>query len=343
VTRPGYVLVKGTAGLGNRIFALLSAALYARLASRRLVVDWSDPSYSNDRSNVVHRFFHSPVLSPLDELPDTASVRPSVWRGRLHRTAMELVREQLPELVTDPLVWRHYSFELARLDHQEELLVMWTYYPLVNELRRHFHGEFSTLRELDDDGVLRRLMRETLELHPAIRQRVDDVRSSWPAGPLIGVHLRHTDKVTNEGSVRRRLDALLRRHAGARVYLATDSRAMQERLAGAYPDLLTMPKWYPAGGKLHESRECRDRTENGIEALTELYLLSGCDHLVVDRRSAFSRLAVILSNPESCHVHDVNPWRAIPPRLSARLWQAAAAVKWGRQRMAAGHNLSRLQ
>ena len=49
---PNYVLVKGNAGLGNRLSSVLSGALYARLSGRRLLVDWTDWMYSNDGSNV---------------------------------------------------------------------------------------------------------------------------------------------------------------------------------------------------------------------------------------------------------------------------------------------------
>ena len=52
-----YLLVKGTAGLGNRLLFLLSALLYARLTERLLVVDWCDSTYSNDGSNAFPLLF----------------------------------------------------------------------------------------------------------------------------------------------------------------------------------------------------------------------------------------------------------------------------------------------
>jgi hypothetical protein len=73
-----YLLVKGAAGLGNRIFALLSAILYARLTRRQLVVDWTDGSYSSDGSNAIHHFFRSRLFSSGDRIPETESVAPEV-------------------------------------------------------------------------------------------------------------------------------------------------------------------------------------------------------------------------------------------------------------------------
>ena len=53
----GYVLVKGKAGLGNRMMSAMNGILYAMLSGRRLVVDWSDFTYSNDHTNVFPKLF----------------------------------------------------------------------------------------------------------------------------------------------------------------------------------------------------------------------------------------------------------------------------------------------
>ena len=42
-----YLLVKGAAGLGNRVFALVTAILYAKLSDRTIAIDWRDSQYSH--------------------------------------------------------------------------------------------------------------------------------------------------------------------------------------------------------------------------------------------------------------------------------------------------------
>jgi hypothetical protein len=328
--------VKGRAGMGNRIFSLLTAVLYARLTRRRLLVDWSDASYSSDGSNAVDRFFISGLFGPSDRIPDTDSVRPEAWRGRLRQSASAMANALAPDLARDPLIWKRFSVDLSKLDHPEEVLVMWTYFPLIDQLRRHFHGEFSALRGLDTESVLRRLMRQSLELHPAIRERVNGLRRTWPAGPVIGVHVRHSDKTTRSGAVRRHVDELRSRHPGAPIFLATDSRGVEDLFARTYSGLLTAPKWYPSGPQaLHENAECPDATMNGIEALTDLYLLAGCDYLVLDESSAFSRLAGILTDAEPSHVRDLRRLRALPSRIRHWLWLTRESIRWGPRRVLA--------
>jgi len=331
-----YLLVKGRAGLGNRVFCLLTAVLYARLTGRQLLVDWSDGAYSSDGSNVVHQFFISKLFGPFDQIPDTDSVRPRIWRGRLRESATAMVKTHAPELAGDPLGWRRFSVSLSKLNYPEEVLVMWTYFPLIDQMRRHFHGEFSGLRKLDTEIILRRLMRESLELHPAIRERVNGLKRNWPAKSVVGVHIRSTDKMMNVRAVRRKVDELCSQHPGAPIFLATDNQAVEDLFARTYPGLLTAPKWYPRSGKaLHANLECPDRGVNGVEALTDLYLLAGCDYLVLDTSSAFSRLVSILADAECGHICDLCRWRFLPPQVRHMLWLTRQSVSWGPRRFLA--------
>jgi hypothetical protein len=52
-----YLIVKGCAGIGNRIFSLVSAIEYAKKTNRTIVVDWKDGVFSNRDSNAFNVFF----------------------------------------------------------------------------------------------------------------------------------------------------------------------------------------------------------------------------------------------------------------------------------------------
>ena len=334
MARSKYLLVKGAQGLGNRVFALLSAMVYARITGRKLVVDWSDGSYSPEGSNAIHHFFRSSLFSPADEIPDSDSVEPRIWRGRLRESAMAMAEGCAPRLRGDPFLWKRFSIDLSRLDYQEDVLVMWAFFPLVDLMRGHFRGEFSRLRRLDTDSILRETMHQYLELQPAVRERVDSMRRDWPRHPTLGVHVRHTDKKTDVRGIQHRVNKLRSQHPGAQLFLATDNRAMEELFAQTYGGVLTAPKWYPqAEIRLHESAECPDKMQNGIEALTDLYLLAGCDYLVLDTSSALSRLASILADKKCTEIRDV---RRLPRRVRDVAFAARESIRWGPKRLLAG-------
>src|SRR5436190_15007750 len=86
MTNCKYLVVKGKAGLGNRMLFALTGILYARLTDRRAVIDWRDHTYSDDGSNAFPRLFDCSSCGTTDELPVTDSVAPTIWRGSLAKS-----------------------------------------------------------------------------------------------------------------------------------------------------------------------------------------------------------------------------------------------------------------
>lgn len=162
------LLVKGVEGLGNRMLAALTGILYARLTGRRLLVDWGDFFYSSDGSNAFPRFFQCSSCTLADEIPQTDSVRPSVWRGRLDESGWSM-REQYGRS-------HALSVDLARLDYEEDVVVMCTYADFVEALRTHFNRALKVFVGESRGAILRKLLQEDLQLHPRIRERVDQFK-----------------------------------------------------------------------------------------------------------------------------------------------------------------------
>lgn len=151
-----YLIVKGIAGLGNRMLSALTGILYTRLTGRRLIIDWSDHYYSSDGSNVFHRYFECPLTNPTDEIPATDSVSPPIWRGNLHESAWYMRKQE--GQVYNPEAWQIFSIDLERLDHDEDVIVMWTYDEKVDLLRKHFKETFAELNGISTDNMLRKLL-----------------------------------------------------------------------------------------------------------------------------------------------------------------------------------------
>ncbi len=51
MTSAGTLVAKGRAGPPDRMLAVASAIVYARVRGRQLVVDWRDETYSNEGTN----------------------------------------------------------------------------------------------------------------------------------------------------------------------------------------------------------------------------------------------------------------------------------------------------
>jgi hypothetical protein len=324
-------LVKGIAGLGNRILCLLTASLYARLSGRKLIVDWRDENYSSGAVNAFHHFFQSPLCAPADQVPETDSVAPPIWRGRLHASAWSMkVRYGS---VNDAQGWRPFSIDLGRLDYSEQVAIMWTYSEELDPLIPHLEAASDPLARAERSAILRTLLSETLTLHPAIRAKVDEFKRGHFKGRTVGVHVRYTDHRTALWATLEAMHRFLERDPACRIFLCTDNIQVKRLFEEKYQSVVSTPHWYASipGRPLHVGSYRPDPIVAGIEALTDLYLLAQCDELIVDTSSSFGLLATLLANVPRARVCDVKRRDKLPPRIrnaTTRLTRRLRVHSW---------------
>jgi hypothetical protein len=335
--------VKGISGLGNRTFSALTGILYAKLSGRTLVIDWSDGVYSDDGTNAFERFFVCPSARPLGELPETESITPSIWRGHLHDSVRIVQREYNSRLVPRARrrlaqvhlasqagrrrrFQRHTSIHVSNLAYASEVAVLWNWASRVEQLRPYFREAFAELGQLSSPAILKRVLGEELALHPQIQARVSAFRAAHFSPPMVGVHLRMSDRRVRVAEILAQLDLLLAREPALTIFAATDNIEGKELLERRYPGVLMTDHWYGrAGASQHDNPESPDRLENGVEALVDLYLLAACDYLVGDTTSSFTRLAGLLRTGPEAQFVDVRPDLGRRALLERELWRRDAA------------------
>jgi hypothetical protein len=327
-----YLLVKGTAGLGNRLLSMLAALLYGRLSGRTLVMDWKGWASADDPTEPFHRLFQSPWVDPSVELPQTDSICPSVWRGRLHLSTHQLAQQLAQAAPADDQP--PTSVDLTRLDHPEAVAVMWSYFDHVDLFQRHFPAELRVLGLGESrDEILRTLLRRDLLLHPALRARVNRFRDDHFSGSTVGVHVRYSDHRVSLLRLLRPLDALLAREPGLQIFLATDNAQVVRVFQDAYPSVVTLPHWYPEPGRqIHFGTLCPDRFAAMVDAVTDLYLLAECQYLVIDTSSTFSEIARLLSDAPPANVFNAFARDKMHARYRIpiwKLWLHLGLFKWG--------------
>ena len=145
---------------------------------------------------------------------------------------------------------------------------------------------------------------------------------------MIGVHIRYLDKQSRLPQIRAKLRSLLRRRPDSGIFVATDNASIQEAFARDFPGVVATAKWFPtAGVSMHQNQDCSDRLENGVKALVDLYLLAGCDDLVIDESSAFSHIAALLSRQPRNRIINVQRGAWIPSPIRHMLWMTRQRIK----------------
>lgn len=318
MSKDKFLIVKGIAGLGNRMMAALTCILYARLSGRRLIVDWTDPTYSSNGFNAFPEFFLCKSSGSIDEIPVTGTVYPPVWQNRLNESAAN-IRASYNNISE---FREKTSIDLTRLDYDEDILVMWAYHEQVNLLRNHFMGSYDKLVQMSKEEILSTLLGEDLLLQPRIHTAVTNFKNKEFDGKTVGVHLRYSDHRASLFAILRKLNTLLKDESDLRIFLATDNIQIKKMFEENYPVVITTPHWYPEpGSRIHDNSGCPDPMKSGIESLIDLYLLAECDYLVIDTSSSFSYIATLLTKTDASKVFNVSRRGKSPGRLARLSWR----------------------
>jgi len=175
-----------------------------------------------------------------------------------------------------------------------------------------------------------RVIRDYVRVKPIIADQVDDFfREHMDGGPVLGLHLRGTDKrrVANHRLLSRIIgpekyrpfvDEYLEEHPEAKVFVATDQQQFLEQMKGWYGERVLSYSSLRSRGRGRGSNVFEDRGDGfrkASEVLIDSLLLSRCDKLI-KCTSAVGEFAMYL-DPDKPWV-DVNHHYA--PDWMVRAW-----------------------
>jgi hypothetical protein len=317
---PKYVIVKGSSGMGNRMRLLFHAVVYATITGRYLVVDWRDSFYSNDENiNVFERFFQMKwprYVSPWDQrLAEHCSTLPPTWNGLVQMNVTMAVRAfrkgktGMTPAEAKELMGLRNPLDILNLSATEDYVLHWGCNDLINRLPPEILQKF--FGSSDRRTIRRKIVRENLLPSLELEARINEFkkRAFEQDGKkirVIGLHVRQSDLLPKRPYVEI-LDLLkdkMQRDPECRLFLATDNREIERHFREEFHErIVSTSKWIPAdaGKPMHLAKECPDKILNGLEALTDMYLLAACDELYFQGNSSFSQMAQCLSQaPKEC-------------------------------------------
>ncbi|MDT9176899.1 MAG: nodulation protein NodZ [Limnospira sp. PMC 1291.21] len=324
-----YIVVKGTSGIGNRVFAVATGILYAQLSGRQLVVDWRDGSYSNSGTNLFFRYFDCPVAQSVEVLPATDSIYPTHWQNKLNRSLGSVINE------SGLSCYKDLSFDVSRLDYTETIIVLSAYTHKIGFMRPLFTGSASRFASMNNLEILQLVLQSNLSLKEDIRLQVEEFKREYFADYMIGVHIRYSDMKVPLSEVESSLASIIRsvksKHPNYKIFVATDSQEVLSSFKHKFPVIISTNKWFSASGKrLHQNpEECEDLIQNGIEALVDLDLLAACDELLFASRSSFGLLSSMLMDKPQAIRHDIDTQKPLIKRVQLKLKNLAKKLKIG--------------
>ncbi len=127
------LIVKGKAGLGNRLLSVLGGILYCQLYDRLLCVDWSDGTYAPKGEDAFPMVFRCDFPTvPLSSVVTESDVHPSLWMNNLSRSVTDMIDEFHPEYWDDETaVFSKYSICFRNACPPNKVVVRWSYHRAI--------------------------------------------------------------------------------------------------------------------------------------------------------------------------------------------------------------------
>ena len=173
-----YLIVKGASGFGDRLQSLKMCIEYAKKHNLQIYVDWSDPIWSHNGESFYTYFklVNVPVLNSIDDIPQDATVFPSVWKEHLKGYPPVSLGSENTDITLNYLNDQVYSEDVVVY-----LCNGWRYvYP--------------------DSSLLASVFRV---IDPRVIERVRYKAQRYDLKSCIGIHLRGTDRANMIDKTRR--------------------------------------------------------------------------------------------------------------------------------------------
>ncbi|MEM8484870.1 MAG: hypothetical protein AAF564_04940 [Bacteroidota bacterium] len=318
-----YLIVKGCAGLGNRISTLCAAIEYARDTNRTILVDWADGVIMPEGYNFFDDYFvlkNVAHVTSYEEIPnrDKLSFYPNMDGQDITSGTYHLF-DQLDEPQHAPIpfhrlpknklrtLYRHW-----RVKHKKRTELPRRPWILFDDRVLPYGGDMS--RRIKKDVVFyvdyipsfsQQTVRENLRLSDPLEARIAAfVDQRLDGGKAVGVHVRSTDKKPDAEI--RDLLAQVRQLAkdNTSIFLSTDNIVLQQELQQTLQNVHVYPKDLPqvTCGGIHQWSVRNNDHKKSVEILEssiiDMYLLSRCEFLLFQGNSSFSRIAAVMHGNE---------------------------------------------
>lgn len=288
------LLIKAKGGLGNRMLAGVTGVILARLTGRTPVIDWRDGLYVPEGTNLYPLLFRDPIGVDPAQFDASPSVAPPLWAGRLAEQPVSIIARHFPDKHSSPFIYRRLSVPLSGADPAAAIGVFWSYLPKLARLRRRLQAD----RRFDGrnlDAITQDMLHRFFTPNDRVRQAIADLFAGRPR-PVIGVHIRFTDRKVPLAKIERALTRLRMRAPDSDIFLATDSAAAQDHITARFERVFTIDKQLVEDGQaLHYAgTQMSDPVREAENAVIDMFALAECDWLIHSRHSTFSVAASLI-------------------------------------------------
>ena len=314
-----YLLVKGCAGLGNRLMTICAALEYARKTNRTLIVDWRDGLFGTPHVNTFETYFtfHHAVDSlsgfPADIPIHTLSVYPTSFKGKLQSNLYSLFQQinhpffkrvplnNIPVFKLNQLnsCWVLNS-EMVRGKSRSifsylKIALKSTSFPIGSALHHSIKSDVVIFADYVSFDFLNNM--KYINLREDIKHEIDLFASENKLHEAIGIHVRNTDLKPTR-SIEQLIELITEKQGNRKIFLATDDVNIVTAFKERFTEVTVFDKELPplqGNEGIHQwGQKNNDYTtaEKILRSsIIDMYLLAKCEYLYYQGNSSFSVIA----------------------------------------------------
>lgn len=311
-----YIIVKGIAGIANRILTILNAMIYAEVTNRKLFIDWGDGVYSNEKINIFDNLFDCSVAEKEIKIKKDSTVLPIIWKNNIKKDVITLFNENtLWRKYNSEEIKKKYSIDISKTDIGEDILIFVDYMFNFKKIENYL-DKIPNSWPKDSEGIQKFLLKNNIKPSIDISRKINEFKINNFTDNTVGVHVRYTD---NMKKVHRKymgvdidsyfpvINEILKKKPESKIFLSTDNKKVIELFKEKYTNLIFTNKFFPDDCVAIHSVKNFDKLKIAEEAIIDLYLLSLCDQLIYSSGSSYGSLSLLLSNIEKDNTFDLNP------------------------------------
>jgi hypothetical protein len=309
-----YLLLKGSAGLGNRLYTLSAAIEYSYRTNRHLIVDWRDGTYAPKGMNAFDLMFKLNNVNHINikeiEKLNISSVYPRAFDIKsesIYSQFLSYNNHSLRRVPTRFLPVGSFRKIKGGWTLRKEKKVVSNnqgFYSLFTKNDFPFGGDLSLKRKEDiviyadycpnfDPATLR----QKLILQPEVAILVEKIEQEMCLQDAIGIHIRNTDMKPNR-AIGDFINLIANQQPKSLIFLSTDDSDVELNFKSRFKNLRTLPKDFKlnTSSGLHNGVSDINKKQMYLNSVLDMWLLSKCKTLFYQKHSSFSTISKFLSN-----------------------------------------------
>ncbi len=316
-----YLLLKGAAGIGDRLHVLTAALDYCEKTERKLIVDWADGVFAKPGVDVFEKYFVCKHPLYHKQKTDIVGLANASWYPSIFSTFVfeDIYNHYLP---VHPGLISKFPKRLVPNGRFCKIYGYWQYNktPKRNDLSilLHLNDKNDILQgrylpeKLHHDVVVyadmahiskKDIFIKFIDISDFLKNKIEKLAVEFQLGEKsVGVHIRATDKKPlNE--IATLLKYLKDKFGDEFLYfIATDNKKFEEVFRSNFSKVLCCEKFLPKvniGGVHHYAQQTKnwDNAELVLEqSIVDMWLLSKCEYLYYMGNSSFSIVSAYMHN-----------------------------------------------